>query len=67
MTNHFLLTTLAAASTLLAGCSLIPAYERPAPPVRPHYAGAADAAAAKPLRAIPRSPRRFAEQMRPGQ
>ena len=48
MTNHFLLTTLAAASTLLAGCSLIPAYERPAAPVAPHYAGAADAAAAKP-------------------
>ena len=48
MTNHFVLTTLAAASTLLAGCSLIPAYERPAAPVAPHYAGAADAAAAKP-------------------
>ncbi|MDA1587913.1 hypothetical protein PDK27_29650, partial [Bacillus cereus group sp. TH230-1LC] len=48
MTNHFVLTTLAAASTLLAGCSLIPADERPAAPVAPHYAGAADAAAAKP-------------------
>ena len=48
MTNHFLLTTLAAASTLLAGCSLIPTYERPAALVAPHYAGAADAAAAKP-------------------
>ncbi len=44
MTKHFVLSAVAAASTLLGGCSLIPAYERPAAPVPAHYAQTAPTA-----------------------
>lgn len=47
MTNHFLLHHPRRCQHA-AGRLLIPAYRRPAAPVAPHYAGAADAAAAKP-------------------
>lgn len=44
MTKFFTLTASATASLLLAGCSFIPAYERPAAPVPAHYAHTANAA-----------------------
>ena len=46
----------AAAAALLAGCSFIPTYERPQPPVPATYAGAAattDGAAAQPAATVP--------------
>ena len=59
MTNHRrtpLALAAAAAAALLAGCSFIPTYERPQPPVPATYAGAAattDGAAAQPAATVP--------------
>lgn len=56
MTKPFSLTTLTALTAsglLLAGCSLIPAYERPAAPVPAHYAQGAGATGATDSSAAP--------------